>query len=331
MAGVKASFDDQNSSGPEESLSSYYVKVTLKDGQHVTCKLHAENAGNLPRCINCYFFITSWVRLVCRHNLCIECFKNSMTFVCPADSTQIFKSQASTGSCTYGGTWKDVLIECALCGALKDPNSIASHIEKEHPVTQQKSRTARELVQEPTEIWGNNEPRNFIPNGYEGRDPECSNTGPSKLHEGVTDTKTDNSDTRCKDERQNCNFTGYVGRGQEFQKKEQSDLPPTAIESEEKHKEALSKYFTECTICKINIYSKDFIRHEQLCQDQSRNEPEASPGVKQGDESAEKQDLDDEVRELKHKINVLKDRLDNIEEPLLITLGRLYENHVNAF
>ncbi|KAH8030433.1 hypothetical protein HPB51_006865 [Rhipicephalus microplus] len=91
----------------------------------------------------------------------------------------------------------------------------------------------RTQVQEPTEIWGNNEPRNFIPNGYEGRDPECSNTGPSKLHEGVTDTKTDNSDTRCKDERQNCNFTGYVGRGQEFQKKEQSDLPPTAIESEE--------------------------------------------------------------------------------------------------
>ncbi|XP_075727210.1 uncharacterized protein LOC142768816 isoform X4 [Rhipicephalus microplus] len=147
MAGVKASYDNQHSSGPEESSSSYYVKVTLKDGHHVTCKLHAENAGNLPRCINCYFFITSWVRLVCRHSVCIECFKNSMTFVCPADSTLTFKYQASTGSCTYGGTWEDVLIECTLCGALKVPSSIASHIEKEHPVTQRKSRTARELVQ----------------------------------------------------------------------------------------------------------------------------------------------------------------------------------------
>ncbi|KAL3175441.1 hypothetical protein MRX96_040192 [Rhipicephalus microplus] len=306
MAGVKASFDDQNSSGPEESLSSYYVKVTLKDGQHVTCKLHAENAGNLPRCINCYFFITSWIQ----HR-----------FLNPRHRQEVAR---------MGGTWKDVLIECALCGALKDPNSIASHIEKEHPVTQQKSRTARELVQEPTEIWGNNEPRNFIPNGYEGRDPECSNTGPSKLHEGVTDTKTDNPDTRCKDERQNCNFTGYVGRGQEFQKNEQSDLPPTAIESEKEHKEALSKYFTECTICKINIYSKDFIRHEQLCQDQSRNEPEASPGVKQGDGSAEKQNMDDQIRELKDKMNVLEDRLESIEEPLQIIIARLYENQVNA-
>ncbi|XP_075727208.1 uncharacterized protein LOC142768816 isoform X2 [Rhipicephalus microplus] len=242
MAGVKASYDNQHSSGPEESSSSYYVKVTLKDGHHVTCKLHAENAGNLPRCINCYFFITSWVRLVCRHSVCIECFKNSMTFVCPADSTLTFKYQ--------------------------------SHIEKEHPVTQRKSRTARELVQEPTEICGNNEPRNLIPNGYKGRDPESSNTGPSKLHEGVADTKTDNPDTLCKDERQNCNFTGFVGRGQEFQKNEQSDLLPTAIESEETHYKTCVVKMAKCPLCQKEVNKKALAAHiSSVCEHRLVNCP----------------------------------------------------------
>ncbi|XP_049274125.1 uncharacterized protein LOC119403087 [Rhipicephalus sanguineus] len=333
MAGVQGSYHDPDSSGPEESLSGCSVKVTLKDGRQLPCKLHAGNTGNLPRCINCGFFMITWAKLKCRHSLCGECFNKSLTYICPIDNARIDRFQASTGTCEYDGTLKDILTECPLCGRTELLSSIVNHIEKAHPIIRiEKSRTPQNMAQEQTELGGNKALRNHNHSSSDGRNPELSNLESTKPLQGVPDTKTvptlkhDKTEPRSKEEHHDYNLASSDGRGREFSNNEESKPPAPVIEAKREHEEAPYRYFIECPICKIKVNFNNFRKHKRLCQGQDCGQREASFGVKQGDDGTEEQYLDDEIRELKHRVKVLEGRLESMEQPLLALLRRLYKN-----
>ncbi|XP_049511491.1 uncharacterized protein LOC119464232 isoform X4 [Dermacentor silvarum] len=131
MPGGAGSCRPLESRSPLDSLNGLNIKVELKNGHEVPCKLDAGSARNLVQCVNCGFYALKWHILVCSHSLCERCFMECQCYYCALDQIRTMKFKAKSGSCNKA-VLKDVLVQCLYCSEFRDANTIADHIEKEH-------------------------------------------------------------------------------------------------------------------------------------------------------------------------------------------------------
>ncbi|XP_049511492.1 uncharacterized protein LOC119464232 isoform X5 [Dermacentor silvarum] len=135
MPGGAGSCRPLESRSPLDSLNGLNIKVELKNGHEVPCKLDAGSARNLVQCVNCGFYALKWHILVCSHSLCERCFMECQCYYCALDQIRtmkfkdhIEKEHSSLFEEESSGTPNAVQPKCAT--STKSENTTCRHCGK---------------------------------------------------------------------------------------------------------------------------------------------------------------------------------------------------------
>ncbi|XP_054933723.1 uncharacterized protein [Dermacentor andersoni] len=297
MSGARRSYCAPEATSSQDSLNGLQVKVELRNGHQVPCKLSAASVPYLAQCVNCGFYALEWATLRCGHSLCEGCFVECEEYFCAFDqvTTRKFERnlrqistfvQAKSGRCQYT-VYKDVLIECPCCSRSRDLYTIATHIENCHS-----KFSVRNSSTTP-----NSAPRN------ERKFCDSKDHYDKSLH-------------------------SLGGRGLESLRPEAAEPPQSASNTKMEHEKISQIRDRECENYKIAVPEKDFAPHYNgLYVTEHCDEGAAKLRVKEEeDDRSEDEILDDEIRGLKAKIQMLEERLEEIEKPLRKIIQRLSKN-----
>ncbi|XP_075530319.1 uncharacterized protein LOC142563629 isoform X2 [Dermacentor variabilis] len=314
MSGAPRSYCEPEARRPQDSLNGLPVKVELKNGHQVPCKLYAGSASRLEQCINCGFCALKWATLRCGHCLCEGCFIEREEYFCTFHQETTTKFQAKSGSYYYK-VYKDILIECPGCSALRDLSLIATHIEVTHSefIVEKSSATAKSAPQNGTEFCGSKNHHDKNLQSLDGREQESLRSEAPALRQpaGCTKTEDPGNTLGSKPLRSLCSE----------QHLKQSDR--------KREQEKTSQIRTrECENYNKAVPEKDFAPHYNgLCVTEHCDEGAGKLGVKEEEDGrSEDEKVDDEIQGLKAKIQMLEERLEEIEKPLRKIIQRLSKN-----
>ncbi|XP_049511490.1 uncharacterized protein LOC119464232 isoform X2 [Dermacentor silvarum] len=246
MPGGAGSCRPLESRSPLDSLNGLNIKVELKNGHEVPCKLDAGSARNLVQCVNCGFYALKWHILVCSHSLCERCFMECQCYYCALDQIRTMKFKAKSGSCNKA-VLKDVLVQCLYCSEFRDANTIADHIEKEHSsLFEEESSGTPNAVQNKEELYSSKVLSDLKLHSSRDKDPELLNlqqSTPPEHPKCATSTKSENT---------TCRHCG----------KKVKDIP--------NHLAVCSELPATCPYCHDEIRKKDMKAHVDQCDRESK-------------------------------------------------------------
>ncbi|XP_070383611.1 uncharacterized protein [Dermacentor albipictus] len=173
MSGAPRSYPGPEATSPQDSLNGLHVKVELRNGHQVSCKLSAGSVAYVAHCVNCGYYALKWATLRCGHRLCEGCFMECEEYFCRVHQVTTMKFQANSGRCQYT-VYKDVLIKCPCCSSSRDLYAIAIHIEISHPkfVFEESSATAKSAPQNETECCGSKDQHDKDLHSLDGGDQQ---------------------------------------------------------------------------------------------------------------------------------------------------------------
>ncbi|XP_037581048.1 uncharacterized protein LOC119464232 isoform X3 [Dermacentor silvarum] len=233
MPGGAGSCRPLESRSPLDSLNGLNIKVELKNGHEVPCKLDAGSARNLVQCVNCGFYALKWHILVCSHSLCERCFMECQCYYCALDQIRTMK-------------FKD-------------------HIEKEHSsLFEEESSGTPNAVQNKEELYSSKVLSDLKLHSSRDKDPELLNLQQSTPPEHVGDIEKPKCATSTKSENTTCRHCGKKVKDIPNHLAVCSELPATCPYChDEIRKKDMKAHVDQC-----DRESKEARKeHEDTCQD----------------------------------------------------------------
>ncbi|XP_050047954.2 uncharacterized protein [Dermacentor andersoni] len=324
MSGARRSYCAPEATSSQDSLNGLQVKVELRNGHQVPCKLSAASVPYLAQCVNCGFYALEWATLRCGHSLCEGCFVECEEYFCAFDQVTTRKFEAKSGRCQYT-VYKDVLIECPCCSRSRDLYTIATHIENCHSKfsVRNSSTTPNSAPRNERKFCDSKDHYDKSLHSLGGRGLESLRPEAAEPPQSASNTKMFTEDDYLDSPQEDPGNT--LGR------KTLRSLcsEPHLKQSDRKEHEKISQIRDrECENYKIAVPEKDFAPHYNgLYVTEHCDEGAAKLRVKEEeDDRSEDEILDDEIRGLKAKIQMLEERLEEIEKPLRKIIQRLSKN-----
>ncbi|XP_070384291.1 uncharacterized protein [Dermacentor albipictus] len=298
---------------------SLQVRVQLRNGHHVPCKLlNEESASYLTQCVNCGFYAPKWALLRCGHILCEECFIKCEEYFCPLHRVMTMKFQAKSASCQYA-LYKHVHIECPGCSTSKVLSAIAMHIEIWHPEfsVEQSSTTPKSAPPNETEFCGSKVHHDNNLHSLDGRDLKSLRPKAPEPPQRASNNKTEHLLGEHKNRLMNsdCDDSTLLASVSKGDGDRQNDTvsgletcpycyKQWGKQNYMEHVHDCWQRTTECPECVQIIARADYEEHKKQCykKEKQKNSDGSASVKEEEDGKSEDKKRDDHIQELKTKI-----------------------------